>query len=1160
MGEDFYKGHQESYVPSVPAIMYAKSRAGVETATNRYVPLLPKHNGMLEEMAANGVELLTSLNPKWSQQKKDEAVRDQVIAFLRTRPLYKGKHILPVYTQTGLTFVYDDSRPFRIYTEIQGLEASPERQLQLVMDRPLKGTVRLPPTLLDAKDLCEGALVYDRDCVRRQLLQVQRWAEPRWVPCFTKESLDRALDAAFEACGYEVGTFPYDEGGWRAEGVTPNMIAAVCLEHELSCVIVHDDAVAHRKLFDKHRPTVQLAVYGDHAMFYDKNLKGRSQRRIRPREPPRKAVPFREQQRLPPFRKMLPFEGSVDPEKTYYTYDAEAAQKLLEGRSYIERCGKHVGDITGFTVDGARIVVVPPEAVLLQDLVDQAKTSFVYRGESVAHVCLQLFDGWLGGRAYLPPAELERLREAQSNQCAQCGEQMTDPHADHIQPVRAHGSSDASNIQLLCPNCHADKTAEEAGNLEDSCVLESQLNLETYHQFHKTVKGRQQVWGLPTAKGSKNNRDLLCADIKGCRRNCILEEPYLPRLGPVDAPQPYRGEDLYELFSRVDFAFLDIVPIFPEPLPRLPYDGKRWYHKRAALELLRRGEVKPRHVKATLTASARISMTRFLACLDKLRVALGGLRNPDGSEFSEQQVEDHVKYFFNAMLGLMDNTQIISHRRRVSNCSDDIVCADLRSFDPETNMWEMLQRVEHVKMTSLRPIAQIARDGELVKLSRLIIAAEELGQVPQAVRNDCVYCVDARDCKRLCKAANERHGDFCRPQASMHPPTNPRNNERRDHDLQLMPDDWEEELVITDGDLATQVQILYERDGMLIDSCGGSGKSTLLEAFRDHLLEKGFGVEVASYQVASALRVDGESLHKILRRSRPQYLLIDEATQVPTTLWIHVAAWKELGTKVYVFGDYSQLEAVVEPWRAAMPPTGLENSKLIRGIVGNRQMELATNWRFKDDPAHFAFLQAYRRAIKAARRRGEVLPARPEYARFPVRHDRPDHVICVSNHRRVIMNAWLNQAVKDEPGAVFFEAPENCRKLDKRPQKMWVCPGLEMIGVRGSRHVKNGARYTVVSIADRIVVKTEKTDALVTLTPAEFTKSLRLMHAMTYDQAQGLTLRDKVVWLADGDSRYMTARRLNVGYGRVTESRNLGVMNEKHQSAIARDVLVRKLL
>jgi hypothetical protein len=115
-----------------------------------------------------------------------------------------------------------------------------------------------------------------------------------------------------------------------------------------------------------------------------------------------------------------------------------------------------------------------------------------------------------------------------------------------------------------------------------------------------------------------------------------------------------------------------------------------------------------------------------------------------------------------------------------------------------------------------------------------------------------------------------------------------------------------------------------------------------------------------------------------------------------------------------------------------------------------------------------------------------------------------------------------------------------------------------MIGVRGSRLIKNGARYTVRTLAP-IVVEAESGD-LLTLTSAEFTKSLRLIHAMTYDQAQGLTMADKVVWLADGHSWHLTARRLNVGYGRVTESKNLGVMTKAQQDVIVREVFAQGLL
>jgi hypothetical protein len=279
---------------------------------------------------------------------------------------------------------------------------------------------------------------------------------------------------------------------------------------------------------------------------------------------------------------------------------------------------------------------------------------------------------------------------------------------------------------------------------------------------------------------------------------------------------------------------------------------------------------------------------------------------------------------------------------------------------------------------------------------------------------------------------------------------------------------------------------------------------------------------------------------------------------VPTTHLIKVAVWVELGTIVGAFGDMCQLKAVVEPWRSALPATGVFYSALVHSLVGGRLLELRVNQRFKADPAFYEFLDGYREAIKAALVRGEQLPPEPEYARFPC-VGRPDVIVCVSNFYRRVMNAHLNEEVQHRPGAVFFDTPQNCRKLDKAPQKMWICPGLDLIGVRGSTKVDNGMRYTVVQIADRIVVQSEagKVEAL---TLAEFTKSLRLTHAITYDQVQGLTIADKVVWLADGHSRFICAQRLYVGYARVTESRNLGVMTEDHQRAIARDVIARKLI
>jgi hypothetical protein len=713
---------------------------------------------------------------------------------------------------------------------------------------------------------------------------------------------------------------------------------------------------------------------------------------------------------------------------------------------------------------------------------------------------------------------------------------------DHKQALKVGGSNALSNLQVLCRYCHADKTALEAGE-DRVCGLESALNLATYHDFHKGVKGRQQVWGRQDAKGSRDEDDHLCVDITSCRLESVLAQPYLPVFAPTDEKKPYTGG-----LDDFDFGFADMTPGFLEKPPPPPYDYPRWYHRDALIELKRLGALMPHHIKFTLTASRRVPIAvfkGFVRWLDKLL----------GTFLTGRSFERMRKELLLSMLGLMGNTNIFCFTRRVSRCSDDLPRADLLAFDSDANVWTAFQRTEYLTTKSYRAINQIACDGELVRLAWLLQACERLKIIPQAVRNDCVYCVASKPAARLSLEANRTHGQFCRPQAGFHPPTNPPNREVRKQTLRPL-SDWDTR-VDRSGDLGAQKVHLPA----LVDSGAGSGKSTLLQSWcADLIREHGQdAVALAAYQVATAKRIGGDSLDRVLRRrGRPKYLLIDELSQVPTTHLIKVAVWVELGTVVAAFGDMCQLKAVVEPWRSALPATGVFYSALVHSLVGGRLLELRVNQRFKNDPAFYEFLDAYREAIKAALMRGEQLLPDPEYARFPCT-GRPDVIVCVSNFYRRVMNAWLNQEIAHRPDAVFFECPTNCRKLDKAPQKMWICPGLQMIGVRGSAKIANGLSYTVVKIADRIVVKPEAGD-VVALTPAEFTKSLRLMHAMTYDQIQGLTIADKVVWLADGHSRFICAQRLYVGYARVTESRNLGVMTEDHQRAVASDVIARGLL
>lgn len=53
----------------------------------------------------------------------------------------------------------------------------------------------------------------------------------------------------------------------------------------------------------------------------------------------------------------------------------------------------------------------------------------------------------------------ERLFLAQKGRCVYCRELMTEQHIDHILPLALGGSSDDSNLQLLCPDCNNRKGA-----------------------------------------------------------------------------------------------------------------------------------------------------------------------------------------------------------------------------------------------------------------------------------------------------------------------------------------------------------------------------------------------------------------------------------------------------------------------------------------------------------------------------------------------------------------------------------------------------------------------------------------------------------------------------------------------------------------------------
>ena len=67
------------------------------------------------------------------------------------------------------------------------------------------------------------------------------------------------------------------------------------------------------------------------------------------------------------------------------------------------------------------------------------------------------------GRKYIYKDYRNKLWKKQKGKCARCKKKL-DPHnyhIDHKKPVALGGKTTLSNLQLLCPRCHMEKTAED---------------------------------------------------------------------------------------------------------------------------------------------------------------------------------------------------------------------------------------------------------------------------------------------------------------------------------------------------------------------------------------------------------------------------------------------------------------------------------------------------------------------------------------------------------------------------------------------------------------------------------------------------------------------------------------------------------------------------
>ena len=367
-------------------------------------------------------------------------------------------------------------------------------------------------------------------------------------------------------------------------------------------------------------------------------------------------------------------------------------------------------------------------------------------------------------------------------------------------------------------------------------------------------------------------------------------------------------------------------------------------------------------------------------------------------------------------------------------------------------------------------------------------------------------------------------------------------------------DDWRMPAK-AEADARTKLlEVIVRRGRALTTGYGGTGKTefmkALLKLWKKREPKVNF-VLAAFPHTAARLMGAGNTLAHVLNSHRygppaNTVYVIDEISQVPMSMLSVIARGVHLGARFVMLGDFEgQFLPIADGWSSSRP---VRDTELVKDLAGCLHVRLTTNWRCRDDPAHF---ERYVGLYPYADASPDVVRAKVREVQRHYRWNKQRQVdiyLVISHRKRRAVNRKLNLE-RDAMDGVYIPSVGGVNGLSSQPQAMWLRPGMSVLGCSGTRKkVINGCEYIVAAVtADTVTVDmhadyhtgNDKMERGVVLTHPEASKWLRLAYARCYYPTQGRTLRDAVVMLLDTGHRHFGMRHLIVGLSRVPKSSDL---------------------
>lgn len=726
--------------------------------------------------------------------------------------------------------------------------------------------------------------------------------------------------------------------------------------------------------------------------------------------------------------------------------------------------------------------------------------------------------------------------------CCNCKKQTKSLEIDHIIPLASGGTNSYENLQVLCKECHSEKTKDENENgYVKLSETESSFNKTTQSIFNSNLMYSYAfVEHLIDDVDEKSK--IYNIDINKSRRNNLLYGVYdFPLFTVMDQPQKYNGKKAPGLY-------------YVETQQYFPLRGNGWYYQPAIEYCLKQNLIEERDIKYVIYSSCNVPHDYFneviyqiLDLCKDIEPSIGkrAINGMIGSFKPKARTSLHC-------LGTTDeaNTAFYHYGLKPDNFINSFEINDKTYYQIfETHIKEKLD-------TEAALYHQIL-EQEAIELHKLTCIIRQAGGTVLDLNTDCV-CATFKNNKfpfEFIHNTQNIKGFYFDDEQQI-----PKYKlEVKDYRLQI---ERKNKYVRTDTytHKALQFNIIPENDNIHdvlineeknlschIDGRAGTGKTYLINSMLETLTSQSkkcialAPTHKAKNKLQRALKnsdLKPMTIHKFVSKykfkyaegSKIDYIFIDEISMVPEYFYKYFLALKhKIPTiKFIISGDFDQLEPVNDRVKTC----NYRNSCALHELVDGNRVELSLCKRADDtlfnlcDPKKIHFIQETQ-----------------------FKHDEQFLNLSYTNKTRKIINEQcMNRYIK-----LKHKKPIEFKKLeyDSNSQDVKILSGMPIIARKNNEELEiaNNETFIIKQIKQTnqtIIIQSTEDGEITKIIPFDdFQKMFYVAFCITVHKSQGDTIKSPYTIHEWG----MFDRRLRyVALSRATSIDHINIhMTNKHK-------------